>query len=147
MVVAQFELAGRAHHAVRFDPADRGDAQHHAVGGHRRAGQPEHAGHAGARVGGAADDLDRAVAGVDAEHLQLVGLRVGPGAEHARDLEVGEFRGRVIDAFDLQPDAGQGIDDLVERGGGFEVLLEPAEGELHAPTPPLSVGTSSALKP
>jgi hypothetical protein len=27
------------------------------------------------------------------------------------------------------------------------MLLQPRQGELHAPTPPLSVGTSSALKP
>jgi hypothetical protein len=27
------------------------------------------------------------------------------------------------------------------------VLLQPGKGELHAPTPPLSVGTANALKP
>ena len=31
MVIAQFELGNRTHHAVRFDAANRCDLQHHAV--------------------------------------------------------------------------------------------------------------------
>ena len=51
------------------------------------------------------------------------------------------------DEFDFEADPGQRVDDLVERRVCVEVLLEPAKGELHAPTPPDRVGTSRLEKP
>ena len=149
MVVAELELARRAHHAVRFDAADRRDLELHAVGRDDRAGRAEHADQSGARIGRAAHDLQRhAVAGIDRQHLQLVGLRVALGGQHAaRRVNPAKLLARIVDAFDLEPDARQRLDDRVEIGVGVEMLLEPAKRELHAPTPPLSVGTSSAEKP
>ena len=45
-------------------------------------------------------------------------------------------------------DSGQArVQARLDGGVGVEMLLEPAERELHAPTPPLSVGTSSAPNP
>ena len=38
---------------------------------------------------------------------------------------------RVFGYLDLEPEVGEGEDDLVERGFGLQVLLEPGEGELH----------------
>ena len=69
------------------------------------------------------------------------------GGEHARDAEPGELLAGILDALDLEPDARQRLDHGGEIGIGLEMLLEPAKGELHAPTPPLNVGTSSAEKP
>ena len=55
--------------------------------------------------------------------------------------------GGVGDVLDLEPDARQRVRHRRGVGGRVEMLLEPAQRELHAPTPPLSVGTSSAAKP
>ena len=147
MILAEFELAGGAHHAVRFDAANRRDFQHHPVRRHDRARWTEHADHACAGVGRAADDLQRSVTGVDGQDLQLIGLRMWCRSQHACDLERGELGAGVFDALDFQADAGQRLDNGVERGVGVDMLLEPAERGLHAPTPWLSVGTSSAEKP
>src|SRR3546814_7795634 len=102
MVVAELEFARRAHHPVRFDPAHRGDFQLHAVRGHDRAGQPEHADQARARVGRAADDGKRrgAVARIDGQYLQLVGLRMLLGGQYLGDAETRELLGRILDAFE-----------------------------------------------
>jgi hypothetical protein len=37
----------------------------------------------------------------------------------------------VLDALDLKPDIGELVGDLFERAIGRQMLLEPAEGELH----------------
>ena len=131
MLLADLEFACRAHHAVRFDAADRRDLQHHCVRGHDRACGSEYAEHARAGIGRAADDLQRAVTGIDRKHLQLVGLRVRRGAEHARDLERGERGTGVFDPFHFQPDAGERLDNGVERGVGFDMLFQPTEGCFH----------------
>ncbi len=141
MVLAQFEFARRTHHAVRFDAADRRDLQHHAVGRDGGARHAEHADQPRAGIGRAAHDLQRAPisyigAGIDRQHLQLVRLRMGFGAQHAGDTERGQFLARILDALDLQPDAGEAVQDRIQRGIGGEMLVQPAQGELHAPTPP-----------
>ena len=143
VVIAQFELAGRAHHAVALDPADRALPQHHAVGRNHRAGQAKHALHPGPRIGRAADDLQRlAVTGINREHLQLVGIGVARRGEHVRDAETGELVSRIFHALDLEADGIQRIADLRDVGGGLEVILEPGQRELHAlaPTPAERVG-------
>ena len=72
-----------------------------------------------ARVRRAAHDLHRlAVAGIDRQHLQLVGIRVFLGRQHPGDGERLELR-LVVNRFNLEADAGQALDDLVERGVGF----------------------------
>ena len=148
MVVAQLQLACRTHHAVGFDAADRGLLEHHAVGWHHRAFQTEDADQARAGIGRAAHDLQGlAVAMIDGQHLQFVGLRMLVGGQHPGDLEPGELFGRIFDAVYLQADGIQRLEDGGKVRIGVEMRLEPAQGELHAPTPPLSVGTSSAEKP
>ena len=62
---------------------------------------------------------------------------------HIADLEGRQRLGHVGDLFDLEPDADQTLADLVERGRGVEMVLEPGEGEFHD-KPPASVGTCSA---
>ena len=106
MIVAQLELGNRAHHPVRFDAAYCCDLQDHAVRRHRCARRTEHTEHPGARIGRAADDLQRLAAGIDGQHLQLVGLRMRRGAQHLGDAKVSELVGRVFDALDLKPDTG-----------------------------------------
>ena len=114
-----------------LDPADhafgKGDPLAGDVGPNRR----EHALHAGARVRGAADDLDRLVAGVDYADLEPVGVRMRPGFDHPGDDEAVVFGAGVLDALHFEADAGQGVDDLGERSGRVEMIEEPGEGELH----------------
>jgi hypothetical protein len=49
----------------------------------------------------------------------------------------------------LKPDARQRDDDVVERGLGREMLLEPGDGELHFDTPlaMASIGRGRLRKP
>ena len=147
MVFAQLQLADRAHHAARFDAADGGDLQRQIAARHVSARRPKHAEHPGAGVGGAADDLHRAVPGIDAQHLQLVGLRMLVGAQHPGDAERAERLGRVGQALDLQAKIGELVGDGVRQRIRLQMRLQPGQRELHAPTPALSVGTSRKLKP
>ena len=148
--IAQFKLAHRTHHAVRFDPADRALAQFHAIGRNHRAGQAQHPLHARTRIGRAADDLQRiALARVDAQHLQFVGIGMLGGGQHLGDAEPCEPFRRVLDAFDLVADPVERGCDFRHRSIGVEEVLEPFERELHvfAPTPAERVGWSNGLKP
>ncbi len=54
-----------------------------------------------------------------------------------------------VDVLDLEAGHGHGVDDLIDRGGGLEVLLEPGEGELHcsAPSPATDRGRSGPGEP
>ena len=146
--VGQFEFTHRAHHAARFDAADGGDLEGDVAAGDKGAGCAEDALHSGACVRSAADDLlGFAGAGEDREDLQLVGLRVRRGSEDLGDGEGSEPCRRVVDRFDFKTERGQCGSEFIDRGGGFEMVFQPREGELHAPTPTESVGTSKAEKP
>ena len=121
MVLAELKLARRAHHAAALDPADRGDLQGHVGAGDVGAGRAEHAEHAGAGVGRAADDLDRlARTVIDGQHLQLVGLRMLFRSQHPRHAERRQRFGRIVDPLDLQPDVGQRVGDRCRIGVGVE---------------------------
>ena len=65
MILAELQLARLAHHAVRFDAANARELQRHVEAGDVRAGRAEYADQAGACVGGAANDLERTVTGID----------------------------------------------------------------------------------
>ncbi len=147
MLFADLQFTDGAHHPVALDAADGGDLQRKVGTGDIGAGRAEHAEHARACVGGAANNLHGAIARVDGQHLKLVGLRVPLGRQDLRNTERGKGFGRIVEAFDLQPDRGQFVGDGLGVGIGVEMLLEPTQRKLHAPTPPLSVGTSSARKP
>ena len=91
--------------------------------------------------------------GVDAQHLQFVGVGMAFGGQHAGDAEASQPRRGVFHPLDLEPDGVEPDRDLRHRRVGFEEILEPGERELHAPTPARlptpadNVGTSSAEKP
>ena len=108
----------------------------------------EHAGHAGARIRRAADDLDRlAVAGVDHADAQPVGVGMLLRLDHVRDDIRREQLALVLDALDLEPDHRELGHDVVERRIGVEMFFQPGEGEFHELNPPASVGKSSGRKP
>ena len=136
VVVRQAELGARAQHAAALDAADHAHRQGDVLARHVGAGGREHGLHAGPRVRRAADHLHgRALAGVDSADPQPVGVRVLLGGEHGGDAVGGERLRLVLDALDLQPDAGQRLDDHVEGSVGVEVVLEPGEGEFHGAKP------------
>src|SRR3546814_2090589 len=88
-----------------------------------------------------------AVARIDGQYLQLVGLRMLLGCQYLGDAETRELLGRILDAFDLVADAIERGDDIGDAEVAVEMFLEPVEGDLHAETPPLSVVTFSAPNP
>ena len=65
---------------------------------------------------------------------QAVGVGVLLRGDHPRDGEGRQLRGRILDALDLQADQREFLDDGLEAGVGFQVVLEPGEGELHRPS-------------
>ena len=148
MVVTKLELARRAHHSAAFDAADRSDLQGDVAARNVGAGRSKHAHHAGAGIRSSANDLDfLTAAGIDGEDLELVRLRMLLRGENLGDAERGQRLRRIGDALDFQSDRRQLVGDFSRGAIGLEMLLEPAQAELHAPTPPEIVGTSSALKP
>ena len=131
VVLGEFEFGGRAQHPVRGDAANDAGAQHELLAGDPGADRREHRTQAGPRVGRAADDLDRCAAGVHHADPQPVGVGVLLGAHDAGHDETLQRGGRIVDALDLQADPGQGLDDRGQLGPRFEVILQPAERELH----------------
>ena len=70
-----------------------------------------------------------------------------PGGQDSGDGERRQPLRSILDSLHFEADAGERVDDLGDAGIGLEMLTKPAQGELHAPTPPLRVGTSSAANP
>ncbi len=120
---------------MAFDAADLADGQRDIDARHIGARTRESADHAGAGVWRAADDLHRlAVAGVDGQDLQAIGFRMLFGRQDLGDNEglVGRL---VVDVLDLEADGRQSLADFLERGVGFQVILQPGECEFHCLVP------------
>ncbi len=148
MILAELELAVRAHHAKALDIADLRGLQREGGAGDIGSRRAEHADQPLPCIGRAAHDLPggaRAV--VDLEQPQLVRIGMRACLEHPGDAERAQRIGGVFHPFELQPDRGQPVGDFGQARIGIEMLFQPGEGELHAPTPPLSVGTSSDENP
>ena len=114
MPLADLQLARRTHHAVRIDPAHRAHRQRHVEPRHIGPRRPEHADQPGPRIGRAAHHLQRPLAGIDRQHLQLVRIGMRRRAQHLRHREGLKLLARIVDALDLEADARQRLDDFVE---------------------------------
>ena len=134
-ILGEAKLPARAQHTVRLHAANGARLQHQAAARNERAGRREDADHAGARVGRAAHHLDLAGAGIDDAEAELVGVGMGLGLHDTRDAEGGQILGAVLDRFDLEAAHDQQGHDLVERGLGVEMGLEPGERRLHRAAP------------
>ena len=67
--------------------------------------------------------------------------------ETGRHDEALKLRRAILDRLDLQPEHGHALAQVGEGHGRVEVLLEPAQRELHRLSPPVRLGTSSGRKP
>ena len=121
MLVRQLHLALGAHHAIAFDATDFADVDGDVDAGNIGAGLGHYDGDACAGVRRAADDLQFAIIGGDGADVQLVRIGVLLGGQHLADGKGTQFLGRVFNAFDLEAQIGQGIEDLVQSGRGIEV--------------------------
>ena len=146
-VLGESELPARAQHAVRGDAAYAACLQFHAAARDDRARRREDAEHAGARIGRAAYHLDFARPRIDGAEAQLVGIGMRLGLDYAGDPEGRQSLGAVLDRIDLEAAHHQERHDLVERGLGREMGLEPGKARLHRAGPITSDGRSSGRKP
>ena len=103
-----------------------------------RADRGKDADQTGAGIGRAADDLNlfhrrtgTARIGRDTAEAQAVGIGMGLRLDHLGDAEGAQLFGGIIDAFDLQPQIGEGMGDRVQRRLGREVIFQPGQGEFH----------------
>ena len=147
VVVGDHQLALGAHHARRFHTTHLRHLEVQTGTRHMGARRRENAHQTGAGVGRAADHLHLAVLRFHPADLQLVGVRVLLRGDDSRHREVAQLRAGILHLLDLQADGVQRLDDFLQGGVRIEIFLQPPERELHAESPPESVGTSSARKP
>ena len=132
MILGQFEFGGGTQHACGFNPANHALAEGDFFRRNVSAWRGENRLQPGARIGGAADDLDRrAGADVDKADPQPVGIGMRLGFDNGGDGEVLEQRRRIIDMLDLKADLRQRRDDGRKIRLGLEMLFEPGKREFH----------------
>ena len=147
MLVRDAEFALGKQHAVALDAANRRLLQPEPGARNPASGRREHAHHAGVRIRRAADDLHLLRARIHQADPQAVRLRMRLGGEHARRREGSQVARAVLDAVHLETQHGQRLADLLERGLGVEMVLQPGEGELHSTASAIRPGMSSGRKP
>ena len=135
MFVRKLQLAFGCHHAVAFDAADLAHADGGVDARDVDAGMGDHDGDALARIGRAADDLLFALVGCHLADAEPVGIGVLFGLQHLADGKFGEPGGGVHHLFHFEAEIGQDLGDLVHRGIGLQVVLEPGQGEFHRDSP------------
>ena len=133
MLVRDLQLALRQHHAAALHAADLPHRKRRVDAGDIGAGRGKGADQPGSRIGRPAHHLHRRLplAGIDRQHLQLVGVGMLLGRQHPRDDEGLQAR-FVVDRLHFKADRGQPLGNLAERRFGFQVVLQPGEGEFHA---------------
>ena len=87
--------------------------------------------------------LSHPVDRLDLTDLQPVGVWMTLGRNDLGHGEGRQFGGGVENRLDLQPGHGHGLGDLMDVRLGFEVVLQPGQGELHCAAGPATVGTAA----
>ena len=142
VIIGQHQFAFRTQHAIGFDAANDAGLQVYPCAGNMGADGGEHADQAGAGIGGTANDLyflgwaiGAIGPGFHPAQAQAVGVGVGCCVNHPADAERAEGCCGVFHAFNLVPDIGQRIGDLIKACVGFKVIVQPGEGEFHRVSP------------
>ena len=150
VIVAELELARRAHHAAAFDAADRRDLQRDVAAGDVGARRPEHADHARrghwARRTPPGSSRPCRRRRVSTCSLSACGCFSAVSTLATRN---GASASAGFDSSSTSsPIAGQLVGDRpAAEASVSRCSFSHDKRELHAPTPPESVGTSSARKP
>ncbi len=131
------ELDAADHALLQIEPGARD------MGAHGR----EDALHPAPRVGRAADHLHPRVARIDDADAEPVGVGMGLHLDDMGHHE-GRQRASAVDhRLDLDADRREAGGDLLDPRLAVEMVLEPAQRQLHRLRPPTRLGTSSGMKP
>ncbi len=114
MIIGDLQLALGHQHAVRFDAADEATLEIDAGARNMRAGMNKDAGHAGAGVRRAADDLYFALGSLDQTNAQPVGIRMLLSLLDLGDLEGSEVPGAIHHLLDFEADTHQRPGDFIQ---------------------------------
>ena len=133
MVVSGVHLFRGAKHALAFDAAQLAGllVQRHVEARNIGAERGVDGGHAGAGIGGAANDCLRPVDRIDLANSQPVCVRVRVRGPDLGDGEGRQLCRRISDRFVLQSRLQHFCEDSVEVELCGEIILEPGERELH----------------
>ena len=114
MLVGEFHFFFRDQHAAAFNASDFGFFQGDVESGYVCVFWRENAFHAGAGVGGAADDLVCAIFAFDGADLQFIRIGVFLGGFDIGDGEGCVFCACVNYFLDFEADRGQRFGDFIE---------------------------------
>ena len=151
MLIGNHHLAFGAEHAVGILTADIASFEFQIDSRHIGAGRCENTLHAGACIRRTADNLHR-IAATGIHHADTQAIRIGVlfGRNHLGDGKGGQCS-TVVKALYLQPQHWQGIQNLLQRMIGIEMVKQPVAGEFHQTLPPTRPawmdGASNGRKP
>ena len=136
MIIAQAHFAGRQHHGFRFHATNLAGLQRNAGAGNKRARQSRHTLHARARIGRAADHGKQlAIARINLQRAQPIRIGVLFSFHHMGNAEIRQRRAAIFNTFNLKPDGVECGQDLIQRGFGIKMGLQPGKSEFHRLTP------------
>ena len=137
MVFRQFELTGRAQHALALHTAQLAhlDEEGLAIVTGWQLGTHQGARHldADTGVGRAANDVQQgALPHIDLAHAQAIGVRMLHSFLDLAHDDFGEGRRHGTQFFDLQPCHGQGVGQLLRRQRWIAEFAQPGLRKLHS---------------
>src|SRR5690606_4917576 len=87
-------------------------------------------------VGRSTDDLYLAFRRLHSTDLQTIGIGMRVGADDPCNCEGTKLCSTILNTLDFEAEHGKAFDNLLQGGLSFEVVLQPAQRELHGVTVP-----------
>src|SRR5690606_28037538 len=137
-----FVLVGKAQlplgeqHAVGLDAANDPLPQVQVRPRNIAADRCEDRPHSASGVGRSTDDLYLAFRRLHSTDLQTIGIGMRVGADDPCNCEGTQLCRTILNTLDFEAEHGKAFDNLLQGGLSFEVVLQPAERELHGVTVP-----------
>ncbi len=147
MLIGEAHFPLRYQHAVAFHTADLARLKPQVRSRNIGAGGGEDAFHAGAGIGGAADDLHDTFPRINLAHPQAIRIRMLNRLNNMGNREGGQFPRPVGNFFHLKAYGGQPFGQFVKRRVILKMFFQPGNREFHRDNPPPSVGISRGTKP